>query len=270
MLRRGVLLGWMGAVLGWTGVEAQSPDFMVRLGTPQFGPGFEVSVEVRLTSQQAGVQGFWLGVCVDDARLRGSGLALQPVLQSMNGGLGPEVVMLDQDPLGGSGITCGTIFALSGGATLGPVLELPVITMTYDASRLPVFSTVSLTFCDSLGEPPFQTAVVVNGVEHAPLTIGTLTSYAGPFTPAFLRGDVDQNGSVNLGDAVVLLQHAVWGAAVGCREALDVNGSGSIDLSDAIGLLAHTFGGAPPIGQPFPDCGIGIAQLDCTSPVSCP
>lgn len=89
----------------------------------------------------------------------------------------------------------------------------------------------------------------------------------------FVRGDVNQDGQVDLADAILSLSHLfVPGTAPpACADANDANDDGAFDISDPIFLLSHLFQlGAPP-SAPFPDCGpdpTGDGLLCSTSP--CP
>ena len=74
--------------------------------------------------------------------------------------------------------------------------------------------------------------------------------------PRFVRGDVTQDGGVDIADAVRLLQFLFMGAEEpSCKAAADADNSGALQLTDAVALLNHLFlGGATP-AAPFPECG---------------
>jgi hypothetical protein len=76
-------------------------------------------------------------------------------------------------------------------------------------------------------------------------------------TPAFRRGDADANGSVNLADAVVILNHLFRGGTVPpCLDAADSNDDGAENLTDAVFILKGLFQGGPPPPPPGRDtCG---------------
>ena len=84
---------------------------------------------------------------------------------------------------------------------------------------------------------------------------------------AFIRGDVDNNASWNVSDAVKILLHAFTGAELPCLEAADVDDSGRIDLEDGVGLLNFVFmqGEAPPppLYEALPD--LDSDELGCES-----
>ncbi len=79
------------------------------------------------------------------------------------------------------------------------------------------------------------------------------------------RGDVNSDGSTNLGDVLATLGFLFQGKGeVSCPAASDLNGSGDIKLDDALFLLRYLFQGAPdPIPFPGPGECAPIAQDAC-------
>lgn len=74
---------------------------------------------------------------------------------------------------------------------------------------------------------------------------------------AFVRGDANGDGQIDLSDAIGLLALLFASASGGpCLEALDVDDSGTLNIADAVSLLAHLFGGSVTPPAPFPDCGV--------------
>lgn len=72
----------------------------------------------------------------------------------------------------------------------------------------------------------------------------------------FVRGDIVEDGSLNLTDPVGLLNSLFGGmGVVTCADAADVNDDGTLNVSDAVYLLQHLFsdGAEPPL--PFPEPG---------------
>ena len=81
-------------------------------------------------------------------------------------------------------------------------------------------------------------------------------------------GDLNQDGGVDISDAIALLGHLFLGApsilpcgggtlaGQGNRSLADANIDGAVDLTDAIYLLLYLFGGGPP-----PDLGTGCIRL---------
>jgi len=78
----------------------------------------------------------------------------------------------------------------------------------------------------------------------------------------FVRGDANQDGGIDLGDAISVLNY-LFGAPehpskimVGqCPDAADTNDDGQLDLGDGIYLLNNLFAEGPPLPSPAGSCG---------------
>ena len=72
----------------------------------------------------------------------------------------------------------------------------------------------------------------------------------------FRRGDVTDDGNLNLTDAVRVLNFLfLGGEAPGCADVADADDNGRVELTDPIRVLNHLFlGGAPP-PAPGTECG---------------
>lgn len=79
-----------------------------------------------------------------------------------------------------------------------------------------------------------------------------------PCDPAFVRGDADLSGTIQLSDAIVMLGYLFQGKLSVCRDALDATDDGSVNLADAVTLLLYLFASGP-LG-PAP----GVCALDMT------
>ena len=65
----------------------------------------------------------------------------------------------------------------------------------------------------------------------------------------FIRGDVDENGTVQITDGIRILNHLFAGdpSELPCRDAADANDAGDVNISDGVYLLSFLFaGGGPP------------------------
>jgi hypothetical protein len=82
-------------------------------------------------------------------------------------------------------------------------------------------------------------------------------AWSQPVPPAlFVRGDALADGTVDLTDAVTVLEHLfLSGAEPACLASADGNDDGSVDISDPVGILAHLYLGTGPLPAPFPACG---------------
>jgi hypothetical protein len=103
--------------------------------------------------------------------------------------------------------------------------------------------------------------------------MGAYPFVQGSAEPAFLRGRVNADESVDLSDAVALLLHLFGGGkSVSCEDAADADDSGALDITDAVFLLDHLFrgGAAPP--PPAEACGLDLTAdaLDCAAAACAP
>lgn len=105
---------------------------------------------------------------------------------------------------------------------------------------------------------PFFTILSVflfAGVEENPVT-------------AFIRGDANMDSRVNIADPIAIVQaisgHVVPGM-LQCPDAADADDNGGVNLTDAIYLLNFLFLGGPAPPHPFPAPGVetGPDDLAC-------
>ena len=77
-----------------------------------------------------------------------------------------------------------------------------------------------------------------------------------PAAPVFQRGDVNQDGRIDISDPVNLLSFLFSGGdEPQCKDAADTNDDGHVDLSDPIYLLSFLFTGGNEPPSPFRDLG---------------
>ncbi|MFN0059759.1 MAG: hypothetical protein ACKVX7_14975 [Planctomycetota bacterium] len=97
-----------------------------------------------------------------------------------------------------------------------------------------------------------------------------------PYTPAvFRRGDVSDDGQIQINDAIQLLSHLFQGGPASvCPDAADLNDSGALDIADAVYSLSYLFlPGSPAPAQPGPtSCGEdpGVDALGVCNSAVCP
>lgn len=90
----------------------------------------------------------------------------------------------------------------------------------------------------------------------------------------FVRGRVNGDTTIDLGDPVLLLLHLFQGHSLPCPRAADADDSGLLDLADVITLLDLLFRGGAPLPPPGPatGCTLGVVDeggLSCPEP-ACP
>ncbi len=90
----------------------------------------------------------------------------------------------------------------------------------------------------------------------------------------FRRGDADDNGAVQLTDAVGILNFLFAGGnEPTCLETADANDDGAVQLTDAVRVLTFLFASGPAPAPPGPEaCGADPADsphLGCASYTRC-
>ena len=98
--------------------------------------------------------------------------------------------------------------------------------------------------------------------EEAPLDPGV----------SFVRGDVDGDTRVDIGDAVRILEYLfARGARPSCLASADTDDDGRVNLLDAIQVLLHLFGGSGPLPAPADACGFDPTpgDLPCARHAPC-
>ncbi|MCZ6651973.1 MAG: amidohydrolase family protein, partial [Planctomycetota bacterium] len=79
----------------------------------------------------------------------------------------------------------------------------------------------------------------------------------------FRRGDCNDDGTVDISDAVCILNWLfLGGTAPGCVAATNVDGVGQLTITDPIYLLTHLFRGGPVPVEPFRGCGTSDLEAD--------
>lgn len=110
-----------------------------------------------------------------------------------------------------------------------------------------------------------------NGVpDSCDIAAGTVVDADGDGVPdscfaEFVRGDVNSDNVVNIGDPIFLQGYLfLGGEAPSCLFAGDANEDGLLNVADSIFLLSVLFGGGPPLWSL--DCmEVAITTLDCDS-----
>lgn len=146
----------------------------------------------------------------------------------------------------------------------GSDYELNVATYEYIS---PVGAPALLEFCDTIGNPPFETLIVS--------TMGDLIVPAqlpGLISVPMLRGDCNRDGMVDVADTICALDFLFASGPSPCADAIDVNDDGRVDLADPISFISFQFRSALPPEAPFPDCGADptIDDLGCEDSLACP
>jgi hypothetical protein len=87
----------------------------------------------------------------------------------------------------------------------------------------------------------------------------------------FRRGDANDDGTMNIADAIFVLGFLFGGQPEpGCYAAANANNDNSVNIADAIFILGNLFGGGPEPDPPFEFCGVDLDDLTCVVFESCP
>mgnify|MGYP007107459936 FL=1 len=125
--------------------------------------------------------------------------------------------------------------------------------------------TVSLDLVSATG----MSAVLGATIAH----IVTILDDDGP-PPAteFIRGDINQDGSINIADPIRALEALFVGNPTTCNAAEDLNDDGNVNIGDPIYQLGSLFSMGDPPPPPFPGCGLDPTPdaLICASHTQCP
>ncbi|MEM7165961.1 MAG: dockerin type I domain-containing protein [Planctomycetota bacterium] len=123
------------------------------------------------------------------------------------------------------------------------------------ASLTPVGTPIPL---DGIPDESVFGGFATNGPELSVTGVATSVIYELDIRRLFIRGDSNNDGTLNIADAVAILNFLFSGGLAvdpNCTEAADANGDGSVNIADAVYVLSHLFSmGAPP-PAPFPEPG---------------
>lgn len=78
----------------------------------------------------------------------------------------------------------------------------------------------------------------------------------GELIPTFVRGNANNDGSLNVADPVFILAYLFQGGLEPrCLDAADADDNGSVNVADVVVILNHLFVGSPPPSTPHPELG---------------
>jgi hypothetical protein len=123
---------------------------------------------------------------------------------------------------------------------------------------------------------PVNNVITYVGSSNTPTTkqglVLRLNGQKAAVAGAFIRGDANNDGKVNIADAIWVVYQvvpALHGQAAACSDSADANGDNKVDLADAIYLIDWQFRGSgkPPVA-PYPLCGADADSTTATCPPS--
>jgi hypothetical protein len=129
--------------------------------------------------------------------------------------------------------------------------HLHIATLHFDVKPdAPAGQDVPVAFVDGLGYPPIKNRVVVDHQSVEPQTIDGIFTIGA--LPVFIRGNANQDYTVNIADPVRILMHLFLESPLACEKAGDANDDGELWIDDATYMLAYLFRLGPVIPPPFP------------------
>ncbi len=216
-----------------------------------------------------GIRGIDTAIDIDRALLIPLDLVPSQAVMLATGGLGPDFWSVDlgvnpQDPVTLSAILQGNG---QGGLGAGLINEVAILGVQTASLSNPIQTTIAPAPL-SIGGP---TLSLTGGIS---VSVNAGIGWLDIEVPIrFVRGDVNQNGDINVGDAVILLRRLFGLDSPGqCLAAEDTDGDGATDIGDAVRILTYLFSsGIPPV-EPFPGCGLAADPLliECESHSYCP
>ena len=266
LARRRVIAPLVLLAIATTSLSAQDPNYVLAVDSRSVVPGADFRVDVTFdTIDGLPLSGWSYGVCHDPTRLTVLDLEITQYVLDINFGAHP---FFHQTSISSDGFSAGVIVNSPGNLFLEPGVG-PLLHVRYEHT-IDVGEVALLEPCETIGTPATEVvAVLPTGQLVTPITIaGTLTAF-----PAYVRGDANADGAVDIADPLFILNHLfVGGPAAICPASADVTANTVIDLADPIALLAHLFSGGPPPEAPYPECGGTSDQttVDCPQFSGCP
>lgn len=143
---------------------------------------------------------------------------------------------------------------------LVPGTKQPIVNLRFDVSNgAPPGSTTEIKLINDAARSPILNIFTVEGLSVLPVIKSAKVEILDffPLPTFFLRGDADGSGSVDITDAIRILNYLfLGGVAPACMDAADVQDAGRVDISAPISLLNFLFLGGPAPAVPFPVRGI--------------
>ncbi len=236
-------------------VSIVDDNFLRILNTDGIRVGETAFVEIAGLNLEP-LQGFSLAIRFDpkilelvDADLEGTITAsvgaeyVAPLIDNDEGSLGLGVLLDQVPPFDSQEIP------IAGFEMPLARLRFRVLATTEDSAG------TDIRFVESVGEPAIRNRFVIYNKSVPAQTQSGRLSFL--FQIPFLRGDVNEDGLVDLSDSVKMLQWIILGMpGPVCEKAGDTDDSGVVESKDIIHLLFYLFRGGDVIAPPFP--GIGL------------
>lgn len=167
--------------------------------------------------------------------------------------------------------------ALSTSANLSPGVRVELFDSALNSIQVLDVETRSVSFFSEArfryqGTPVRRVVLDFDEAQAERFAIDNLTFKSE--ASRFLRGDANEDGKVNLSDAMTLVTVLFSGQeeTITCWSAADVNDDGAADVSDPIFILDYLFRGGSSPPAPFTACGLDPTTrgVGCESYAGCP
>ncbi len=261
------ILAWLGTIALSASAFGGLLPTVLTVSSGSGLPGSTVDLAVELENGAGDAQGWSYGICHDPLALTLIEASPGTTALTVNNGEPASFLEMGEHA---EGYTTGVVICLTGCATLpiGAGYQLTVGTYSIDGEE---GATTDVCPCSTLGSPPIATVLVLGGASVAVDTVcGTVEAIAAPPQVEFVRGDANNDGSVNIADGIWMLAELfLGGVSFDCREAKDANADGAFDTADPITVLNFRFLSGPSPSAPFPDCGAAGPEVDSQTQSSC-
>ena len=173
--------------------------------------------------------------------------------------------------------TQAVLLSLDGGETFD--LENPILSYTagglFDESEDPFYGEYIFEIPQAAGQKQVSFAFYYKGAAGVGAELWwwaiddvMVTAETTGGGEQFVRGDVNDDGNVNIADAISILSYLFAGAEPpSCVKSADTNDDSQVNIADAIFVLGYLFGGGPDPAAPFGECGTDPTEdaLTCDS-----
>lgn len=151
------------------------------------------------------------------------------------------------------------------GRTVDPGINHTLCTLNYSVEMgHPLGSSTELRFANGIGFPPINTIYAIEGgLALEPYFINGTVLISEQPQFLFIRGDATYDQSVNIADAIFMLDYLfVGGEPSVCPDAADTNDDGILNIGDAIYSLSYLFSAGETIPYPYPGYGLDPSEDD--------
>lgn len=245
-------------------------------GTGTFSVAPKISQSPNDPNFPLETQGFSMVLVHDPTMLTPMNVDPSPLLATVNAGAAPDfyaATIID------NAFIVGVVYSFFGTDSLAFPIETPVLEVEYMTNPagfqgLAPPITTSLTWTDGLAvDPnnhPVGNVVTTGGLSSAPAFDHGVITFVSDTT--FVRGDINGSGSITMPDPLAILTYAFGSTSPNCLDAGDVDDNGRVNIADAILLFNYLLvpGSSTP-AAPFPDCGADITddEVSCVSAGPC-